>query len=147
MKKWIIWSVVFLHFTYGLSLILSNTPLDTSTLHWMIYSFGSFQSGIIFIFSSMLMCFSVILKSVVLKNKKTGFFGIICAVPQQLLLLESANRAILCIYAGSFADGVIRPRMFIFVDQLPAMLLAFFHTVALIDWSTGGKLWKRRQFH
>ena len=53
-------------------------------------------------------------------------------IPQQLLLLISAGGAVSSIASGMYADGTIRSRAFIAVDQVPAILTALCHTMAMV---------------
>ena len=53
-------------------------------------------------------------------------------MPQQIILCMSALGAFLAAVHASYGDGVVHPRLFIFADQWPAMLLAPFHTFAII---------------
>ena len=52
--------------------------------------------------------------------------------PQQLLLVVAAIGALVAVVMGKYADGVFRPTLFITTDQLPVMLLPFFHALAII---------------
>jgi hypothetical protein len=61
----------------------------------------------------------------------------ICAwllfIPQQLTLFLSASSAIIAIYLSQYGDGVLRPHSFILTDQLPIILAAICHSVAIIS--------------
>ena len=52
--------------------------------------------------------------------------------PQQLLLVVAAIGALVAVVMGNYADGVVRPTLFIATDQLPVMLMPIFHAVAII---------------
>jgi hypothetical protein len=52
--------------------------------------------------------------------------------PQQLLLVVAAVGALVAVVMGNYADGVVRPTLFIATDQLPVMLLPIFHAVAIV---------------
>jgi hypothetical protein len=52
--------------------------------------------------------------------------------PQQGLLMVAAIGAFVAVVMGNYADGVVRPTLFIATDQLPVMLLPFFHALAII---------------
>lgn len=58
-------------------------------------------------------------------------------LPQQILLMMSAAGAVEAIWTGQFADGVIRPHVFIAADQLYSVLAAIGHTVAIIRHAHG----------
>jgi hypothetical protein len=53
-------------------------------------------------------------------------------LPQQLLLIVAAVGALVAVVMGNYADGVVRPTLFILTDQLLVMLLPIFHAVAII---------------
>jgi len=53
-------------------------------------------------------------------------------LPQQGMLILSAGGALIAIKNGEFADGVIRSVAFLMVDQVSLMLVAFFHTWAIV---------------
>ena len=67
-----------------------------------------------------------------------GFFGIrklttlLCLIPQQMLLYLSAGGAFHAIWNSHYADGTIRPVAFILTDQILVILLAVFHSWALL---------------
>jgi len=52
--------------------------------------------------------------------------------PQQLLLIVAAVGALVAVVMGNYADGVVRPTLFIATDQLMVMLLPIFHAVAIV---------------
>lgn len=54
-------------------------------------------------------------------------------LPQQTILFLSAVGAVEAMYLSAYADGVLRPRAFLIADQLPAVLLAVAHTIAIIN--------------
>lgn len=53
-------------------------------------------------------------------------------VPQQFMLYLAAGGSVQAFIEGHFADGVMRSRAFILSDQGPGILLAFFHTWAMM---------------
>ncbi len=61
--------------------------------------------------------------------------GFMLMMPQQCLLLLSAISAVVAIGDSQFADGIIRSRAFIASDQLPAVLGAALHTVAMVRYA------------
>jgi hypothetical protein len=52
--------------------------------------------------------------------------------PQQLLLIVAAIGALVAVVMGNYADGVVRPALFIATDQLLVMLLPIFHALAIV---------------
>ena len=59
-------------------------------------------------------------------------WGLLCVLPQQVILLISAWTAVKAMHAGSFADGILRPTAFITADQAPAVIAALLHTLAIV---------------
>lgn len=54
-------------------------------------------------------------------------------MPQQFVLCVSAGGAIISMWSGVFADGTVRSSAFLIVDQIPGVLLAAGHTVAVFQ--------------
>jgi hypothetical protein len=57
---------------------------------------------------------------------------ILCMIPQQLLLYISAGGSFRAIWLGQFADGVERSHAFLLADQAPSILIALFHSWAIV---------------
>lgn len=124
---WIIWYCVFLHFIWGLSLLITNESIHTTTID----AFFFFSTNVKIIGSCL--CSIAILASCGLFNHKwPKWIDCLMVLPQQFILLLSANGAITAIIHSQFADGVQRSRTFIFCDQLDSILLAIFHTATII---------------
>ena len=68
----------------------------------------------------------------------TGQIGMQLLLPQQALLYLAAWGGLQAILEGEYADGVTRPYSFILTDQLPMMLFALIHTIAILEipWQT-----------
>lgn len=60
------------------------------------------------------------------------WWAFLLLIPQQILLYMSAIGAVESAWLSQFADGIIRPHTFIATDQAYSVLLALFHTVAII---------------
>lgn len=58
---------------------------------------------------------------------------LLCLLPQQIVLWLSALSIVAAIVAAQYGDGVLRPRPFIFLDQLPVLLLCLFYTAAVLE--------------
>ena len=59
-------------------------------------------------------------------------FGMLLFVPQQALMMMAGASATQCCLHSAYADGVLRPWAFIAADQSPTMILALWHTYALV---------------
>lgn len=88
-----------------------------------------------FIFSSvlgaLLMLASAIIAIHVLLKKLKYYY--IFLLPQLFFMLLSGISALSFVFQGHYADGVMRPWYFIFLDQLPIVLGVVFYTLALIN--------------
>lgn len=58
---------------------------------------------------------------------------LLCLIPQQALLMISAWASGFAIYQQQYADGVSRPFVFIFCDQLPNILAMLAHTGYVVE--------------
>jgi hypothetical protein len=65
-------------------------------------------------------------------------------LPQQFLLLVSGFAALHAMILGQFADGVVRAHTFLIADQSPILLVAIFHTVALVRIARDDYGWRIR---
>jgi hypothetical protein len=63
---------------------------------------------------------------------QSRFYGPLLMLPQQFFLIVSAAGALRAVIEGHFADGVVRSREFLLSDQIPAVLMALGHTLAII---------------
>lgn len=59
-------------------------------------------------------------------------WAVLLLIPQQVILFMSGTGALQSAWLGQFADGVLRPHTFIASDQIYSILLAVFHTVAIM---------------
>jgi hypothetical protein len=107
-----------------------GTPLFTTTFYALLELTGFTQlyTSLLLITASTM---SVI--SLIKFQKEHRDLGLLLILPQQFLLLVSMGGAIEAVVKGVYADGTVRPSVFIFVDQFPAILIACFHTLAIFD--------------
>ena len=119
--KWIVIYAGLLHVAWGLLLFASESPLGVTAIHslpggrWVVATV-CFAVGVLALAGHLLR-----------EPWRTWAW-----MPQQLTLLLSAVNAIQCVVSGTFADGVVRPWAFILADQLPSILAAALHTVAVL---------------
>lgn len=79
-----------------------------------------------------------------LRWRNTGL-TLLCLLPQQWLLMESALASTQAILGSAYADGVLRPRVFIFCDQLPNVLAVICHTAYIVELMVeAGRQWRKR---
>lgn len=62
----------------------------------------------------------------------SGWRLFLCLLPQQATLMLSAMSAISSVMASHYADGVLRPRAFIFADQWGNIIPAILHTTYVV---------------
>lgn len=62
------------------------------------------------------------------RNTSIGFM-----LPQQAVLTICALGSITMVVLGHYADGPIYPRLFIFADQLPIILVGAWHTASICN--------------
>lgn len=126
-NKWIIWYAVALHATWGGLLLSSASVMNITAVHhlslvipnrWLL----AVAMIVIALSAGLALAFRPMLRSLVL------------VLPQQMFLMISAVGAVVAISKSQFADGVLRPWQFIATDQVPAILAAVLHTLALVEW-------------
>jgi hypothetical protein len=75
-----------------------------------------------------------------------GLIAVVLMLPQQGVLFLGAFGAIEAMYTGIFPDGVLRPHAFLIADQMPAVLAAIGHTIAVVD-NENMREWKAGRYH
>ena len=60
-------------------------------------------------------------------------WGFLLMLPQQTVLIISALGVLTAVMRGMYADGTIRPELFILADQIPALIAPPLYTVAILD--------------
>lgn len=118
----ILWLATLLHLAIGVGLILDGRVAFVTGLRALAEPQPELM-GLLFIFSSMAALWAL------LRDAEQGpslatFWPFI---PQQMLLFFIAGGAVFAIIQGHYASGTVLPRSFIFIDQLPKLLLAALH--------------------
>lgn len=125
MRSLTILYVTVLHIIWAFGLII-----DSSSIHVTAFMAVRWICGSNYFWAWVLLASSVL----AFKSRDDhGTKGVIMLIPQQSILIMCALSAVYCIVQSSYADGVIRPRAFIFTDQIRLVLLAFFHTFAIVQ--------------
>jgi len=127
---WIILSAICLHLLWAGILFqagpfdsLKGHPLDTVPLSgYRRYPFD-IVAGFLF-FSSLLAIVSFFYR---------GWIGFLLLALQQTIMITSAMSAVTAVIDGSYADGVLRPMLFILADQAWTIVGAVMHTFAILD--------------
>ena len=131
--KWIFWYAILLHLVWGVILVISPIPIRTVGLSPYMDNIPYQIWGFAFIIISVMTLFEMTYKLV---------YGFIWILLQQVLLIISSGTALMCIINSSYADGVIRSRLFIMSDQIPAIIVTIIHTCGIIE--TYGRKSKQR---
>lgn len=133
----LLYFVAFKHLIWGIVIISTPFVINTSTLATINSLFVYYWAGgIALITSSLIAIYG-------LKRSTTLLGDIIYLIPLQFFVWLAALTAVNAVLSGHYADGVIRPRQFIFVDQLTHILLSVFVTIVVFEplWN---KLFKSR---
>ena len=126
-NNFIIILAIIMHFLWGLCLILSPVAIHTTGIDIVLQAFPNhYIAGLIFSIIAGCSFLSIL-------RNKIDWIGVLLLIPQQILLIISAGGALNNIFLGHFADGVVRSRYFIFADQLPAILITIFYTLAILQ--------------
>jgi hypothetical protein len=112
------------HVTWGVLLFIDPDEVSQVTgVHGIVESFGGPQlTAAILIAATVVVIYSW--------NKP---FAALAMIPQQFILYVIAVHVMFHMVTGTFADGTVRSSIFLITDQLPALLLAVLHTVAIIE--------------
>lgn len=120
---------IALHFVWAFLLIYDPGTVNATPVHALYRIFAglsyypdNFLAGICFFCSA--------LATLGLATSRPWL--VVLLIPQQVLLLMSATGAFEAMWLSQFADGVFRSRGFIIADQIPAVIAAVGHTVAII---------------
>lgn len=132
--RWIIAFVMLVHISWAILLCISLEPLSTVPLAALAI-FGPRFAVAILIFVSLCACFGLF------EDADTKNIGILWYIPQQLLLTLTSMTAVLACLDGEYADGTLRPPIFICADQSYAIFVAVMHFFALIERYNLWRLW------
>jgi hypothetical protein len=75
---------------------------------------------------------------------KSRLWSVLLMLPQQMILFLSAFGGIEAMYMASFPDGVVRTHAFLIADQMPVILAAVGHTIAILNSAQGENVWNGR---
>jgi hypothetical protein len=114
---------IVMHVAWGVSFLLAGVP-RTTALAWAASNPPSLMAAI-YLAAGLAAAYSLFRWS-------PGRLSVALLIPQQFLLLLSAGSALEAVAVGAYADGVSRSRVFILDDQIPVLLLAAGHTLAIV---------------
>lgn len=114
-----------LHFTWALLILLDPVAATGATAVSALMELFKSDTSIVLVLAG------AATLSVVGLFSRLPWMVALC-IPQQSLLIISACGAVVAIATSQFADGVIRPQVFIAADQADIILAAMGHAGAII---------------
>ena len=123
----IVWGATILHVIIGSLLLLYPDAGKSTGPAAVVDLFTITPAGIIMLASSVLAVAAIVLR------RGGNRLHLALVLPQQALLYIAAFGGLAAVLEGEYADGVTRPYEFILTDQLPIMLLALLHTLAVVE--------------
>lgn len=129
--KYIILAACLLHYGWAVLLTFDNHSSEATPVAILVSQFGGRWSAIITL-STIASLAVGFLNIRVFKPISSGLYGLLL-FPQLYLLILSAGTGIMCAVHCRYADGVIRPSLFILADQSPVIVLTLLYGVAIIE--------------
>jgi hypothetical protein len=123
----IIWLATFLHMIVGIFLILDSRVAFVTGLRWPAEAQPDVV-GLTILGTGLLGLWALIRDA----ERGPSLVTFWCLIPQQVVLFVIAAGAIYAVGQGHYASGTVLPRSFIFVDQLPKLLLAMLHPFGVL---------------
>ncbi len=121
----VIISISIIHGAWGIALL--QATLQTTGIDLMMHLCGgNVLAGLAFIAAGMLASIST------WSTFEDPMTHIALLMPQQFLMFVSMVGAMQSMFLGRFADGIVRPPMFIFVDQVWLIVLCIAHVAAIV---------------
>jgi len=127
LNKLLIAYAIILQLVTAIFLLGAQEPIRVASLGIFYNLFVIPQLGAI------LMLLGVILAIVGLKFGAPNRLRFLFFLPQYIFLLLTSGSALNYIMQGQYADGVIRPWQFIFIDQLHSLILTSFYTLSIFN--------------
>lgn len=129
----IIWIVIVWHLACAVTIATTRAADGVTAIHDALLVFPS-RSLMIFalVVASIGSVISMTnaIESSDIENK--GFILTLLLLPQQALVVLTMLGGLTAIFTAQFADGVIRPRAFLLIDQSPIILLGLGHSWAML---------------
>lgn len=129
--KYIIMAASFLHYGWATLLILDRRAGEATPVAVVVHQFGGRLPTIICLIGIASLAI-VFLNIRVFKPISSGLYGLLL-FPQLWLLVLSAGTGIMCAINQHYADGVMRPSLFILADQSPIIVLTLLYGTAIIE--------------
>lgn len=113
---------ITLHLCWAAILLYSAAPQYTTPIHQTAAIFGRYGTAAVFVFVAVCALFSIF---------KPGRWDGFLLLPQTAVLIGASAGGLYAVMVSHYADGVLRPWPFILADQLPTILLALLHFIAV----------------
>ena len=121
---------IALHLIWGIILLVAGAQ-HTAGLSWAVDVMGGANAaGVILIAAALAAMAGIKAKTI---STKLGLL-----LWQQFIMTYAAGEALTCVVNGAYADGTVRPRMFILADQVNLILPAILHVIAVVVLVTEG---------
>jgi hypothetical protein len=117
----------FLHLVTGIGLIVDGRVAFVTGIRWPAELHPD-SVGLTFLMAGLFGLWALLRDAEY--GPSIGTFWLL--IPQQVLLFIMAAGAIYAVVEGNYASGTVLPRSFIFVDQLPKLLLAALHPFGIL---------------
>ncbi len=127
-EPYVIWFAILLHLLWTVDMFTDPLAGQATAPFAVKVLLGSAAPYLLFL--------GCLLAFIGMTVQRRGLTTLLC-LPQLFILCVSAYGAISAIMTSHFADGVIRPRMFIASDQEPAIILAVLYVWVLIQIARG----------
>lgn len=130
----IIYYAVIVHLIWGVAILATGEVFHTTAIDANLTNISAnpYVIGLFFI----IVAFAAVFP---LWKKLNSLTALLLSLPQQYTLVLSSIGALTAIIESHFADGVIRPRAFILIDQCAIIVATLLHTVAIIEKYVGFK--------
>ena len=126
-----IWYACVLHAVWGVVMIFSSNLLATTPTRMVIDFMTQGLAGVLFILIAICAALGLVMTRRGVQDRRSALLYALSVLPQQAVLIFSMSGGLIAVIGSQYADGVLRPRGFIFVDQFPMILGTIFHTVNL----------------
>lgn len=129
----ILWMATILHMFWGSMLIVYPDTVKLTT-GLAPFSFAPTAWGLAMVMSSTLAAIALVYEA---QGKRVNAWTFWCFLPQQAFLMVSAFSVIYFVSIGHYASGTMLPRLFIFTDQFPKIILAILHPLGVLRMHMG----------
>ena len=122
----IIYAALALHIITAFCILIAPEPIQIARLGIFNLFFPGFLGAVLLFLSAGLAIIG-------LRNFQSSKFTLFLFFPQLFFLALSTFSALVYIFQGHYADGVIRPWYFIMLDQLPPILLFILYGITIFN--------------